>query len=93
MDKLTVTEERFAFRVGDDLFRRVEAADIAADRLCLCLILGQLAGVALSAAGVTGAGRVEALRAMRDMAERFAAQADGAHAVVDLVLAAEGGHA
>ena len=91
MGKLTVTEERFAFRLGDDLFRRVEAADIAADRLCL--ILGQMAGVALSAAGVTGSGRVEALRAMSDMAERFAAQADGAHGVVDALLAAEGGHA
>lgn len=91
MTKLTATEERFAFRMGDDLFRRSDAAGIQPDRLCL--ILGQLAGVALSAGGVTGAGRVEALRAMGDMAGHFAAQADGAHGVVDLVLAVEGGHA
>lgn len=91
MAKLTVTEERFAFRMGADLFGRVDAAGIPADRLCL--ILGQLAGVALSAAGVTGAGRIEALRGMGDMAAHYAAQADGAHGVVDLVLAVGGGHA
>lgn len=91
MAKLTVTEERFAFRLGDDLFRRSDAAGIQPERLCL--ILGQLAGVALSAGGVTGAGRGEALRAMGDMAERYAAQADGAHSVVNALLMSEGGHA
>lgn len=84
-------EADFANRLSHDVLGRADAVGISP--AVLCIILGRIAGLAVSAAYVDGRDRVRAFRAMDESATEMARESDR---VRDRVIAAavmEGGHA
>mgnify|MGYP007051630243 CR=1 FL=1 len=81
-------EARFADAIGNDVIARAEAAGISAG--LLVILLGRIAGLVVSAAGIDGARRDAVLREMRREAEAMARDADGVRGAVSAMLLEEG---
>lgn len=88
---MSPVEAAFASRLSHDVLACADAVGISP--AMLCVVLGRIAGLAVSAAYIDGRDRVRAFRAMDESATEMARESDR---VRDRVIAAavmEGGHA
>ncbi|KAA0571094.1 hypothetical protein [Azospirillum sp. Sh1] len=88
---MSPVEAAFASRLSHDVLACADAVGISPTMLCI--VLGRIAGLAVSAAYIDGQDRVRTFRAMDESATEMARESDR---VRDRVIAAavmEGGHA